>query len=413
MTSKEFSFLTAINWRSFWNNIGLIGLVTTDITALGLVRAFIAQHPHEELEFNTIPKDSNDRRSIITVILKKDLRSFPAEKLAKVLILRNTGLEGNLTLASITHHGKTEKSRVGHSKEGWRTIEFVADSAFLQSLKTFPDDHLFTMGSLGLHIKGGVRKRLPFSRDRQPPQKPRPSDAFDVSASSLDSTSSPPDADRSTLSSHRGTTSRGSRPRPFQAWMQQSTPSQPPRRERAANVMNPPNHNSMDASSQQATNTTADRHRRQDKLSSHDSRRRSPSFRVPRTSRGGRSSESRKNRAAARNLSHSRDHSSRRHRNHSHAGSETSPRSPPTTSSVPSSRSSMTSTPAHPSTSSGPTRTTATSSPSFSKTKMTATQRKSMEELHKLIPDFDASDIAAVNKKREERVRDGSGGGGT
>ena len=167
LTDKKHEYLTTINWRSFWNGIGLIGLVTTDLTALGLVRAFIAQHSHDGLEFNTMPKDSNDRRSIVTVILKKDLRSFPAEKLAKVLILRNPGLAGHLTLASITHHKRKNPESATLKMAGVQSnslamlISFSPSNTFLMIICLLWDPWVFILKEeSGRNCPSHVKKML-------------------------------------------------------------------------------------------------------------------------------------------------------------------------------------------------------------------------------------------------------------
>ena len=402
LTDKKHEYLTTINWRSFWNGIGLIGLVTTDLTALGLVRAFIAQHSHDGLEFNTMPKDSNDRRSIVTVILKKDLRSFPAEKLAKVLILRNPGLAGHLTLASITHHGKEEKSRVGHSKDGWRTIEFVGDADFLQSLKHFPDDHLFTMGSMGLHIKGGIRKKLPLSRKKDADPRPsKQSDAFNVSDSSQDNTEHSTPAPGPT---------QGIRPRPFQAWMHGPPPShmrRSPSKPRSPSGENNGNGNEYrNPSGSSRAPPTSSREGSRDRLPPSRSTSRDNSFRTPSTSRGGRSAASRKARATARNRS-----SSNSSKNHTSSAPSRSTAPPPASSASKTHHTRDSSSRREPrstaKTASPPPRSPSSHSSQGARKKPTQAQRRSMEELHKLIPDFDEHDAEEVKKRRDERVREG------
>ena len=55
--------------------------------------------------------------------------------------------------------GARDKTLKGQSKEGWRHVELEADDVFMKILENFTENHRFKLGSDGIQLWGGRRKK--------------------------------------------------------------------------------------------------------------------------------------------------------------------------------------------------------------------------------------------------------------
>ena len=73
---------------------------------------------------------------------------------------RNPELRGgHLYVTHSKQYGAGDKTRAGQPKEGWRLLFLKGCPIFLKKLSQFPESHRFTLGSSGIQIWGGERKK--------------------------------------------------------------------------------------------------------------------------------------------------------------------------------------------------------------------------------------------------------------
>ena len=56
-------------------------------------------------------------------------------------------------------YGPHDRTKAGESKRDWRLVWMNGNAAFMESLKIYPDNHLFTLFSDLLLIRGGEGRR--------------------------------------------------------------------------------------------------------------------------------------------------------------------------------------------------------------------------------------------------------------
>ena len=83
-------------------------------------------------EFNSYPKDALNRSPDYTVVLRSNLRTYNYQLLPAALIRENRGeLDGLLYATHTKLYSKSDKTRNGESKEGWRLLVLKGDGRMM------------------------------------------------------------------------------------------------------------------------------------------------------------------------------------------------------------------------------------------------------------------------------------------
>ena len=88
---------------------------------------------------------------------KPTLPLFRAINLPRCFFKLNRYLKGSLRIIKVKYFAEEHHSVTGICRPGWQLFHLEADRDFLQSLRPFPEDHLFPLESSGVIIRGGSR----------------------------------------------------------------------------------------------------------------------------------------------------------------------------------------------------------------------------------------------------------------
>ena len=160
LISKDFPCATVLSWCSVWCEVGLMGLVVTDLEQMRLFREAIAATVYGGEEFNSFPKDLLAPSPEVSTILKGVLADVNLHTLPKELCVRNPGLYGGLQIISVHKYDSTDVTKDGRSMRGWKLVRILADDLFLRAIQTFDDDHGFTLGGGKIRVRGGRRHKV-------------------------------------------------------------------------------------------------------------------------------------------------------------------------------------------------------------------------------------------------------------
>ena len=116
--------------------------------------------------FTIVPKELIVEQTSISTILRHEHRGIQLKDLPDAIFLRNN-LSGTLDVTHSRTYGAADKTRAGQPKEGWRLVFLTGCPEFMRSLSMFPETHRFTLGSSGIQLWGGVRKK-----DQRPDKRP-------------------------------------------------------------------------------------------------------------------------------------------------------------------------------------------------------------------------------------------------
>ena len=106
-----------------------------------------------------------------TLLLKNHMRTYKLETITETLLRKNRRiLTGGLYPAQIKYYSKEDKTRAGGSKEGWRLIVFKADKKMIRALEKVDEHHHFQLGSNGVQLRGGPRKKQAWNTERSSQQ---------------------------------------------------------------------------------------------------------------------------------------------------------------------------------------------------------------------------------------------------
>ena len=108
-------------------------------------------------QYETYLMDALIERYSVTILIKKNNRKLPLDKIASLLFKRNKKLRGTLTPIKCKYYNKEDKNQNGTSREDWRLVHLEGDEAFMASLATFPENQFFPFGSANIQIRGGKR----------------------------------------------------------------------------------------------------------------------------------------------------------------------------------------------------------------------------------------------------------------
>ena len=148
----------ALNWSSVGMNTG-IGVFAMDTARLDLIAAFraiIRNMVHDDLEFETVPKESLLASYGLTLYAHKGTRPFRATKMIEILRRSNPRLKGEVEVVEVKEFPLTHAIE---KKRGVRIITLLGDQDFLDSLYEYPPNYPFTASILrNLYIRGGSRR---------------------------------------------------------------------------------------------------------------------------------------------------------------------------------------------------------------------------------------------------------------
>ena len=169
LTDDDESAVKAYAWSD--PKRGVIALKTASKSRLEAVREAIRRwgNGNEKFEYETYLNDAIVERYSVTVLLKRNFRTIPSDKVADQLFKRNKQLKGSITALKCKIYADTDVNSNGTSRRDWRLIHYEADDTFLKSLEAFPEDHQFTLGHSSTTIKGGSRpeSKRRTQRERQ------------------------------------------------------------------------------------------------------------------------------------------------------------------------------------------------------------------------------------------------------
>ena len=115
------------------------------------------QDPDPLFQYETYLRESILQRYSLTVLLKPNLSNIQSNNLGPVLLKCNRYLKGSIRTVKVKTYALEDSNAAGVSRAGWRLFHLEGDTAFLDSLRPFPEDHLFPLGVVGVMIKGGNR----------------------------------------------------------------------------------------------------------------------------------------------------------------------------------------------------------------------------------------------------------------
>ena len=187
----------AKKWANLWGKVGLLGLSPRVPTDLEDYRTVIEGLPNETHTFTIFPRDAVENRGSVSVLLRDSFDEYKPECIPAALFVGNRGLKGSLRATHVKTYSKTDKTRAGSSKEGWRLVLLQGCPQFMKSLEAFDEDERFSLGSGYVYIRGGTRK-------------PRSGANRTLQGQPRSSTSSGP---RSSSSDHQGNTNNEEPPR--------------------------------------------------------------------------------------------------------------------------------------------------------------------------------------------------------
>ena len=149
--------LNVVHWATAWGGVGLIGLDTSDRSKMHDFRSMIAGASLGGHVFNTFPRDLLLAAKELTLLLKEEMAGFQLQCVPKELFDRTSELHGTLQVTASYDYEDGEKTTLGVSKRGWRLVELVGDSIFLDALRVFSSSHYFPLGTTSVKIRGGNR----------------------------------------------------------------------------------------------------------------------------------------------------------------------------------------------------------------------------------------------------------------
>ena len=154
---------STLAWADEWRNAGLISLRTDKLEDLEEWRGMIVQLNFPGFKLDTFPKDCLLVGSEISILLRARYRHYDLKCLPFSLLARNKGLHGKIRVTYSKTYGSSDVTFLGDSKKDWRLVYLCGDSIFMDSLKSFPSNHPFNLGSGRVQMWGGIRKpMLPF-----------------------------------------------------------------------------------------------------------------------------------------------------------------------------------------------------------------------------------------------------------
>ena len=163
LLEQDAPFADALAWFNPWHShdMGLVGIHPDNLEDFNSLRDFISTKLFDGHVYNTYPKDRIAKRYDFTAILKRNLRTFNMKVLTKAIFKKNPTLElkGDLLLHKSKKFNKREWSKQGESKADWRLALLSGSEAFMQSIKSLPNSHPFSVGSAAIQIRGGDRRR--------------------------------------------------------------------------------------------------------------------------------------------------------------------------------------------------------------------------------------------------------------
>ena len=140
-----------MEWTSMWSGgIGMMGLRVDDMVQLTVFRNLVASIRIGELWYNTFPKVALPEASEISVVLRAEVRKLELEYLPHSLFEKNHLLDGAVGVRYSKDLGSTDSGY--HS--GSRLVILEGDEDFFQSVRRYPANHPFRIGSITVKLRG-------------------------------------------------------------------------------------------------------------------------------------------------------------------------------------------------------------------------------------------------------------------
>ena len=136
-----------LNWSSVGQNtgIGVFAMDTAKLDLIAVFRAIIRDLKHDDLEFETFPKNSLINMYGLTLYVHKGTRPFRPTKIVELLRRSNPRLAEEYPM-----------SHAIEKKRGVRIITLMGNQEFLDSIYEYPPNYPFGASILrNLYIRGG------------------------------------------------------------------------------------------------------------------------------------------------------------------------------------------------------------------------------------------------------------------
>ena len=137
-------------WSSQWGGgIGLLGLNVTNPRALHIFRRTISEVRIGGMWYNTYPKACLTIENEVSVYFRSELRCFDLEFLPNSLFENNRLLDGDIRVRYSKHHDKLNSDQDANPflRNGGKIIILEVDDIFLTSMKKYPNNYSFRLGS--------------------------------------------------------------------------------------------------------------------------------------------------------------------------------------------------------------------------------------------------------------------------
>ena len=161
-----------------WEGYGVVDLRSTSHQDLHHWRVLLTKEVIDGNIFNSFPQCRLDQVGQMTMVMKHSLSELDLEQIPATLFGWNPALEGGIEVICSRKYGPHDRTKSGESKNNWRLVWINGNQAFMESLKLYPVNHLFTLSSDLLLIRGGEGRRVPdplvtrFKIDRTRPPPP-------------------------------------------------------------------------------------------------------------------------------------------------------------------------------------------------------------------------------------------------
>ena len=151
----------AYKYANMWGKVPIIGLFSRDVEAMNGYRFKIELYKKGNLEFQTFPRQTLNRRLALTVMMWPNLEGIETQSFSPNLLDRNRGLRGGVKVLKYKLFRSDDLDTKGQSMLGARLLQLDADETFLKSLAKYPRSHRFGLGVASVIIRGGERAEEP------------------------------------------------------------------------------------------------------------------------------------------------------------------------------------------------------------------------------------------------------------
>ena len=143
-----------------WEGVGKFSLHATDSNKVDRWRRCLASLCYGDFHWNSYPSEALVVvQTQVSLVLRSPLRNFCLKWLTHGLLLGNRLLRGRIDAKFCKTYTKFDFTRAGSSKAGWRLVFADVDRSFSESLKVYPPEYQFRLGSSSVQLRPVKDKR--------------------------------------------------------------------------------------------------------------------------------------------------------------------------------------------------------------------------------------------------------------